>query len=203
MENSRSILARIPLSQSDKLLHGWGYDLLQEYFLIAGHLPGDSAPVIELATGTGRMCAVLSCLFPQIISGDISLQDLPRVRERIPADRSGRVQCVQLDMEQLPFRTNALKTIVCMNTLHETDHPEACLREMIRVLHPHGTLAAGDFNRTGFDVMQRIHEAVYHNTHSEGTITLDEIERQLAVSFRSLRTVTTPLNTTFFATGKR
>ena len=198
-----SILQLIPRSQSDNLLSEWGYDLLREYFSIAEQLPRTASPPLELATGTGRMCAVLSSIFPWIITGDISLQEIPRVKQRVPAQFLNRIQYVQLDMEQLPFRSDSVQSIVCMNTLHEVTDPTVCLQEMIRIVRYEGTFAVGDFNRTGFDVMQKIHEQVYHNDHDEGVITHREIEAILSSAFQSIRIFTTTLNTTYFASHKR
>lgn len=198
-----SSLQLIPLSQSDQLLKSWGYDLLQEFFVIARQLPISSSPVIELATGTGRMCGILSLNIPSIISGDISLSDMPRTLQRIPKQFSERVKFVQLDMEKLPFRSGSIDSLICMNTMHEVERPEECLKEIIRVMKSDGTVIIGDFNRTGFEVMQKIHEAVYNNNHSEGYITMTEIERILSLAFHSVRPIASPLNISYVATHKR
>ena len=65
------------------------------------------------------------------------------------------------------------------------------------------TLIVGDFNRTGFDVMQRIHESFYHDNHNEGTISSTEIHQILKETFHSIQIVSTPLNTTYIASGKQ
>ncbi len=197
-----ALLHEIVPSHSDRILHDHGFDLVREYFDLALHLSPSRSPVIELATGTGRMIAVLSSLSIPVITGDISLSDQPRALARVPARFQQNVRFLQLDMEHLPFRSDSLPSIVCINTLHETDHPHDCLREMIRSIHPAGQLMVGDFNRTGFDVMQTIHRSVYHNDHSEGTITIDEIGEELCKRFATVRTIVTPLNTTYLATQK-
>lgn len=149
------------------------------------------------------MCAILSCMVPLVISGDISLTDLPRTIQRIPGQFLERIHFLQLDMEKLPFRSGSIASLVCMNTMHEVDHPYECLAEIVRVMRSDGTVIIGDFNRTGFDVMQKIHETVYHNNHSEGCITMDEIERILSSSFHSIRPLASPLNISYVASHKR
>lgn len=201
--NYESLKNQIPPSQSDLLLQSWGFDLMNEYFSIATLLPRNNAPVIELATGTGRMCAILSCIYPFIISGDISLTDLPRTLQRIPLLVLDRVHFLQLNMEKLPFRSGSIDSIMCINTIHEVDHPQACMKEMIRTMSPNGTLVIGDFNKTGFSVMQKIQEIVYHTNHSEGFITMDEVELLLSSSFSTVRSVATPLNITYVSSDKR
>ncbi len=202
MNDDFDFLSLIPLSQSDMLLKEHGFDLVKEYFLIAGNIPLQSGPVIELATGTGRMCAVLSSAHPVIITGDISLTDQQRAVQRIPNKHRERVYFFQMDMQQLPFRSNSVDRLICMNTLHEVSRPIECLREMIRVMKPEGLLIAGDFNDTGFSVMGEIHEMVYHSKHPEGSMTHGEISGILASSFRSVRQFHTPLNNTYMASEK-
>jgi ubiquinone/menaquinone biosynthesis C-methylase UbiE len=197
------LLHEIVPSHSDRILQENGFDLVREYFDLAHHLSPVRSPVIELATGTGRMIAVLSSLSIPVITGDISLTDQPRALARVPEQFQHHVRFLQLDMEHLPFRSDSLPAIVCLNTLHETEHPHDCLQEMIRSIHPSGELLVGDFNRTGYDMMQIVQRTVYHNDHSEGNITSDEIAEELRRKFDSVHTIATPLNTTFLASGKR
>ncbi|MFZ4619316.1 MAG: class I SAM-dependent methyltransferase [Bacteroidota bacterium] len=197
------LLSEIEPSQSDRILHQLGFDLVREYFLIAEHLPMSEGPVLELATGTGRMSAVLASLHPSVITGDISLTDMPRAFARIPAQYRNRVQFQLLDMVKLPFRNDSVKSLVCMNTLHETEHPESCLEEMIRIVDPSGVFIVGDFSRKGFDTMQTIQRTVYHNDHSEGSISTEAIKKILQQHFDSILTFTTNLNITYIASLKR
>jgi ubiquinone/menaquinone biosynthesis C-methylase UbiE len=90
-----------------------------------------------------------------------------------------------------------------MNTMHEVIAPRHCLQEMIRVLHPEGRLIVGDFNPTGFDMMQKIHHIVYHNDHTTGSMSMQEVETIIRLSFTEVRIQPTPLNITVFASGKR
>lgn len=198
-----ALLHEIVPSHSDRILHEHRFNLVREYFDLALHLSPSGSPVIELATGTGRMIAVLSSLSIPVITGDISLADQPRARGRVPVQFQGNVRFLQLDMEHLPFRSDSLPSIVCINTLHEADHPHDCLQEMIRSIHPTGELLVGDFNRTGYDMMQIVQQTVYHNDHSEGNITSEEIADELRRRFESVHTISTPLNTAFLASGKR
>lgn len=203
MHDASDLLSTIPPSQSDLLLKEWGYDLLLEYDDIVrlSGAAGDDA--VELATGSGRLAAVLACRFNSVVSGDISISDLPRVYQRIPPERLHNVRFLQLNMEQLPFANDSLPLLFCINTLHETEHPHRCLEEMIRCIHPVGTLVIGDFNRAGFDAMQRIHTIVYHNEHPEGSITSSEIEQILTAQFNTMQVLDTTLNRTFIVSGKR
>ncbi|MBI2429304.1 MAG: class I SAM-dependent methyltransferase [Ignavibacteriales bacterium] len=197
-----SFLSTISLSESDRLLHSWGFDLTKEYLSIATQVNTASSVALELATGTGRMCAVLSALFPTVITGDLSLNDHERARRRIPTSTVNRVQFTQLDMESLPFRTGSIPLLFCLNTLHEVSHPKRCIEEMIRVIHPDGTLVIGDFNRIGFDAMEKIHRIIYKNEHHEGTISMEVVKAKLSGSFSVVNEVPTLLNDTLIASKK-
>ncbi|MEW5798219.1 MAG: class I SAM-dependent methyltransferase [Bacteroidota bacterium] len=199
---SNSFISPIPLSDSDRLLLSWGFDLTKEYFTIASRVQTVSSFVIELATGTGRMCAVLSGLFSTVITGDSSLIDHERAVKRIPPANLNRMQFIRLNMESLPFCTNAIPLLFCLNTLHEVAQPEQCLREMVRVIRPDGTLVIGDFNRTGFDAMREIHRIVYKNNHHEGNIDMARIREIVSESFHSVEDVATPMNDTIIASKK-
>ena len=196
-------VASIPASSSDRLLRSMGFDLVREYAQVTAALPDNTKTTLELATGTGRMTAVLASWFPSVITGDISLTDVARVHQRLPDERWERVQFLQLDMERLPFRNNSIGTIVCLNTIHETKHPEQCLEEMIRAVRSDGTLIIGDFSRNGFDVMQRIEQEVYGRDHHEGTMPISKVEEILRKGFTEIRIIETPLNRTLSVTGKR
>lgn len=200
--NSEFSLSSIPLSESDRLLRSWGFDLTNEYFSIVSQMKTSAPCAVELATGTGRMSAVLAGFFPAIITGDNSLTDHERAAYRIPAQFRNRVQYAQLNMESLPFRTDSVPLIFCMNTLHEIEHPEQCIKEMIRILSPNGTMVLGDFNKTGFQAMQKIHEIVYHNNHSQGFITMEQVKQIFVGMFSSLTEVQTPLNDIVIASYK-
>lgn len=198
-----SLYSRIEPSESDRILHGYGCDLVREYFSVARHLPISHQPIVELATGTGRMIAVLSTFAPSILTGDISLTDLPRAQNRVPEQFRERVSFLQLDLERLPFRTDAIRSMICMNTMHETERPFDCLQEMIRTIHPDGTLIIGDFNRKGFDLMQTVQQQVYHTDHHEGYISSTDIHHVLIETFNTVTIFRTEMNTSYIAVKKR
>ncbi len=199
---NEALYSLIEPSESDRILHRYGQDLVLEYFSIARHLSITSQPVVELATGTGRMIAVLSTFVPSILTGDISTADMPRARTRVPQQFRERVSFLQLTMERLPFRTNTIRSMICMNTMHETEHPHECLTEMIRTIHPEGTLIVGDFNRTGFDLLQTVQQTVYHTDHHEGYISTTEIHSLLSTAFQSVTVFQSPMNTSYIAANK-
>lgn len=135
-------------------------------------------PVVEMATGTGRMTAVLARMGFRVISGDRTQEQRARVDERLAAARE-RATLVGLEMGRLPFRDASLQNVTCVNTLHEIDDPRSALRELLRVHHPNGRILIADFNELGFDVMQRLEREVYRRDHPRGSMPMAEVERFL------------------------
>lgn len=135
-------------------------------------------PVVELATGTGRMTAVLAHMGFRVISGDRTQEQRVRVNERLASARE-RATLVGLEMGQLPFRDASLQNVVCVNTLHEMDDPPSALIELLRVRHPKGRILIADFNELGFDVMQRLEMAVYRRNHPRRSMPMEEVGQVL------------------------
>jgi ubiquinone/menaquinone biosynthesis C-methylase UbiE len=161
------------------------------------------APVLELACGTGRMSALLSRMGHVVLAGDIDLSRLPDVRRRLTEPFEQQVTFARLDMHRLPFRDHTVINLTCVNTLHEVREPTLCLRELIRILHHDATLLVAEFNDTGYTIMQRLHEHVYHNDHHRGSISHDEILSLLRASSGEVQTLETPLNRAYIVRRKR
>lgn len=187
-------LRSIPLSASDRLLHAWGYDLVKEYAEMVAWASFDpSFPVLELATGTGRMTAVLAHMGYRVISGDRTQEQRERVYERLTTSRA-RATLVGLEMGRLPFRNASVRNATCVNTLHEVDDPRSALNELLRVRHPDGRLLIADFNELGFDVMQRLEREVYRRDHPRGSMPMAEVERVLREAGVRFERIVTGLN---------
>ena len=198
------IVDSIPASRSDELLRSWGYDLVAEYVQILREAHLDAAPPpLELATGSGRMSAVLTRLGFNVVTGDISNEKHADVLGRITPAFSDRVDHLILNMKMLPFPGGRFKNIVCLDTLHELEEPHVCVSELIRAHDPGGTIILGDFNELGFDVMQRLHRAVYGNDHHQGFLKMAELRPLLQESYSVIREVVTPLNISYIAAHKK
>jgi ubiquinone/menaquinone biosynthesis C-methylase UbiE len=198
------IVDSIPPSTSDELLRSWGYDLVTEYVQILreAHLDA-TTPLLELATGSGRMSAVLTRLGFNVVTGDISHEKHADVLGRITPAFSDRVDHLVLNMKMLPFPGGRFKNVVCLDTLHELQEPDVCVSELIRVHDPGGTIILGDFNDLGFDVMQRLHQAVYRNDHPRGFLKMAELRLLLQESYDVIHETVTPLNISYTAAHKK
>ncbi|MDP2886931.1 MAG: class I SAM-dependent methyltransferase [Ignavibacteria bacterium] len=194
----------IPPSASDTLLGSWGYSLIDEYLRIIqeASLPSGS-DTLELATGSGRMTAVLTRLGYRVLTGDASDERQCQAWQRVTPEFAPLVEMSLLEMEFLPIRDASIDAIVCLNTLHELLQPRKCLSELLRIHNPAGTLILGDFNETGFDVMQRLHQATDRSDHPRGTLRITNVEQIIKRTYSEVRTVVTPLNIIYIASCKK
>jgi len=184
------------------MLRSWGYDLVGEYVRVvreAAIPPGSE--VLELATGTGRMTAVLTRLGHRVKSGDVTNEKNDQVWQRVLPEFAARVELMLLDMRQLPLKSGSVRTITCMNTLHELANPRECLEEILRVHDRSGVLLLGDFNDTGFETMQNLHRTLHGRDHPRGIMKISEAERILRRHYSNVKIVLTPLNISLIASG--
>jgi ubiquinone/menaquinone biosynthesis C-methylase UbiE len=198
------ISATIPSSPSDELLGSWGYDLVKEYVHVVSEAAiQHGSEILELATGTGRMTAVLTRLGFRVRSGDITNEKNDQVWQRVLPKFASNVNLMLLDMKQLPFKTGSVRTITCMNTLHELESPKECVEEILRVHDRSGVLILGDFNDTGFETMQNLHRTLHGNDHPRGMMKIPECESLLRNRYSNVKIVLTPLNISFIASDRK
>ncbi|MEK6754581.1 MAG: methyltransferase domain-containing protein, partial [Bacteroidota bacterium] len=88
-------------------------------------------PVLEPATRSGRMTAVLTLLGFNVSPGDLSHEQDVKTLNRVTPAYSHEFRPLLLDMKKLPIRDHSARTIVCLNTLHELDNPRICMSELI------------------------------------------------------------------------
>ena len=203
-DSQQRLCNSIPPSASDALLRSWGYSLIDEYLraIQEASMPSGSN-VLELATGSGRMTAVLTRLGYRVRTGDRSDERQSQAWQRVTPEYAALVEMSLLDMEFLPFHDASIDTIVCVNTIHELLHPHKCLSELLRIHGPAGTLIICDFNETGFDVMQRLHQATDGSNHPRGTLGINDVEPIIKRTYSEVRTVVTPLNIFYIASCKK
>lgn len=204
MQDVKKILDSITKTESDKLLESWGYNLIDEYFeVISKASLNSSSPILELATGTGRMAAILSRLGYDVISGDISTEDREKAETRISKEYLHKVKLMTINMESLPYDDNNFHSVISMNTFHHLENPEICLKELIRVHSGQNSLIIGDFNERGFVELQKVHRVLYGNDHPRGKINLSQIKSLLETQYIEVKEINTKLNISYIAIQKK
>lgn len=201
---TQDFFKKIPKSQSDLLLNHWGYDVMEEYTeMISEAKFPEGCRVLDVATGTGRALSILVRLGYSVVTGDISFEGKHDADKRVTPMYFHRVQYVKLDLERAPFANDSVDYIVCMNTLHELENPNACLDEIFRIHSPGGTLLIADFNAEGMDIMDKLHIVKYGERHPKGKSSLMELECRLKERYTSIREFHTRMNRGFIVTGKK
>ncbi|MDP2207622.1 MAG: class I SAM-dependent methyltransferase [Bacteroidota bacterium] len=204
MQDIKILLDSIYKTESDKLLESWGYNLAVEYYEILSHATLDThQPILELATGTGRMSAVLTRLGYDVITGDVSTENRKNAELRITEEHLHKVKLLTIDMESLPFDDDSFSSVISMNTFHHLEHPEVCIRELIRVHSGKNSLIIGDFNKTGFAELQKIHRILYAKDHTRGNLSMDKLKPLLDTEYHEVKEIHTPLNVTLIASAKK
>jgi ubiquinone/menaquinone biosynthesis C-methylase UbiE len=167
------------------MLNKLGYDLLSEHRQ-AVRLAGLSAagPVLDVATGSGRMLLALVEAGHQVISGDISEDVVNETRERLGPLVRGSADFRVLDAMRLDLADADLASVVTANAMHHMEEPLRVLEEMTRVLKSDGTLLLVEFNEQGFDVIDQVHRSVHGQPHSRGRISASEIDEFLQAHFK-------------------
>ncbi len=198
------ILNTITPSDTEIMLKEWGYNFSAEYIemLEAAELNAKH-PVYDFATGTGRMAAILTRMNFDIITGDITDTQRPDAVKRIGEEYLGKVKFVDINLEKLPYKSNSLENVVCINTLHHLENPKKSISELIRGISKTGTLLIADFNTLGFDVMDKVHQIKNNELHTRGTATREMAEKLLSDSFNSTMNVVTDLNWGLIGKSKR
>lgn len=202
--NTASLLQTIAPSESDSMLETLGYDLRKEYLMMveAANFNYDF-PVLDIATGSGRMTSILSRFKYQIISGDITDEQREKALERITPEFEHFVKFIHLNTEDLQFENDTISNLMCVNTLHHLEKPELSIFNLIRIMEPSGKFVLSDFNELGFDILDKVHLATKGSNHQEGLMKMDKAIKLLENSFDKIEILNTDLNITAIATSKK
>lgn len=136
-------------SQSTGAFCGHHYFLLNE--LVRRIRPGTT--VVDLGTGTGDLLIEIAALYPttQFIGVDLSAEALAKGKETLLQAGLNNVKFLQSDMCMIDsIRSGSVDFVMSTMALHHlpsTEHLQATLGEVDRVLKPHGEFFVIDFTR--------------------------------------------------------
>ncbi|MEW6582211.1 MAG: class I SAM-dependent methyltransferase [Actinomycetota bacterium] len=116
-------------------------------YLVSRLRSAPDARVLDVATGTGAVAAEIALRYGcHVVAVDQSPEMLAQARVRL-AERgvADRVELVQAQAEDLPFDDDAFDAATFTYLLRYVDDPLDTLREIVRVVHPGGTVASLEF----------------------------------------------------------
>lgn len=109
--------------------------------ILVSKLPRDGGSVLDVATGTGLVAAVLLDRGYRVTGVDQSPEMLARGRARF----GERVELVESSAEALPFPDASFDHLTFTYLLRYVDDPAATLVELARVVRPGGVMAMLEF----------------------------------------------------------
>ncbi len=108
--------------------------------------PLEGRRVLDVATGTGLVAALLERAGADVVAVDQSEEMLARARARFAGTgRAGAVELVHAEAERLPFADGAFDALTFTYLLRYVDEPAATLRELARVVRPGGRIGMVEF----------------------------------------------------------
>lgn len=148
----------------------------------AGELAG---PALDVGTGKGLMAIALARLGLDVVSVDVSAEDLELAAFLAKkAGVRGRISFLLSDARSLPFSGGHFGCAVMLEVLHHLQDARPVLTEMVRVVRPNGKIIIADFSEEGFGIVSRVHQAEGHQ-HQRTNVTLDQASAVLeSIGFR-------------------
>jgi ubiquinone/menaquinone biosynthesis C-methylase UbiE len=102
--------------------------------------------VLDVGGGTGAVTeGLLKHDYRRIVTVDISLAMLREAKKKMPA-----LTAIVCDGERLPFKDDALRTVICSSVLHHLPFPDRMLGELKRVMAHDGVVIVQEPNLDHF-----------------------------------------------------
>ena len=108
---------------------------------LVARVPNDGGTVLDVATGTGLVAALLLARGHAVTGLDQSAEMLAAARRRF----DGRVPLVEASATDIPFPDASFDHLTFTYLLRYVDDPGATLAELARVVRPGGTVASAEF----------------------------------------------------------
>lgn len=106
--------------------------------------PTDTMGILDVGCGPGILAAALAQEVREVVAFDLTPEMLAKARQRC---QEAGLQNVRFELgraEALPFSAETFDVVVTRATLHHFPDPQQVVREMVRVVRPHGKLVLAD-----------------------------------------------------------
>jgi ubiquinone/menaquinone biosynthesis C-methylase UbiE len=106
----------------------------------------------DLGCGSGYFTTILARQVKKVYAIDVQKEMLDYLAEKIKRLKIGNVELIHSEANVIPLEDQSVDFLISVNTLHEFDDRDKMIREMNRVIKPHGKLLIVDFDKkeTGF-----------------------------------------------------
>jgi len=168
---------------------------------LIGHVqPVAGARILDLAAGTGNVAALAAERGAESVACDLSPRMIRAGKLRMAAAEGSPVRWVEADMENLPLAAGTVDLALSSFGLIYAPRPAWALREVHRVLAPHGCLAFTAWTPAGFmgEAIRLLRECIPPTPWIADTLDLGprRCRQQLADHGRLRRRLDTPPTTT-------
>jgi SAM-dependent methyltransferase len=130
---------------------------------LIGHVqPVAGARILDLAAGTGNVAALAAERGADSVACDLSPKMVRAGKSRMAAAEGSPVRWVEADMENLPLAAGTVDSALSSFGLIYAPRPAWALREVHRVLAPHGCLAFTAWTPAGFmgEAIRQLRECI-------------------------------------------
>ena len=106
----------------------------------------------DLGCGSGYFTVILARQVKKVYAIDVQKEMLDFLEDKIRRLEISNVELLHSKASEIPLKNESVDFLISVNTLHEFDDRDKMIREMKRVIKPHGRLLIADFKRkeTGF-----------------------------------------------------
>ena len=106
----------------------------------------------DLGCGSGFFTIPLSRRVKKVFAIDVQREMLSFLEDKIRRLKISNIELLLSKANEIPLENQSVDFLISVNTLHEFDERDKMIREINRVIKPHGRLLVVDFQKkeTGF-----------------------------------------------------
>jgi ubiquinone/menaquinone biosynthesis C-methylase UbiE len=125
---------------------------------------GNAKIALDIASGTGNFSIMLCAFFDFVISGDISIKMLQKLKDKIDKNNIRNIFACKMNIYDIPIKRNSIDMVFAAHIFHLINNSDMAIREIKRVLktnHPLVTLFFEELESTENDLNAEIEELYY------------------------------------------
>ncbi len=143
-----------------KLYQNYGFDIDKERRSIFDKAGPVSGRILEVGTGKGHFTFVLAGEGHRFTSIDVSEEEQKIARLNLQYFHLEDLVDFRVEnAERLSFKDRSFNIVFSVNTIHHLKNPFRVMDEINRVVDFGGRIILADFNKAGFEVLDRLHAA--------------------------------------------